>query len=218
MTKQPVTIVLADDHPVVRSGIRYTIDTRPEFRVVHEASDGRAALQYIRQSPPDVAILDIEMPELDGFKVAETVCHEDLPVRLIFMTMHSDEDTFNKAMDLGINGFVLKENATADILDAVQTVMEDKYYLSPSLSDYLIRRSSSRPRSTAPTNTIADLTPSERTILRLIADQKTTKSIAAELFISPKTVEKHRSNICTKLDIHGAYALIKFAFENKSRI
>jgi DNA-binding NarL/FixJ family response regulator len=216
--KQDVTILLADDHPVVRSGIRYTIDKRPGFQVVYEASDGRAALQFIRQKPPDVAILDIEMPELDGFGVAETVYHEKLPVRLIFMTMHSDEETFNKAMDLGINGFVLKENATADILDAVQTVMEEKYYLSPLLSDYLIRRSSMRPRSAVPTNTIADLTPSERTILRLIADQKTTKSIAAELFISPKTVEKHRSNICTKLDIHGAYALIKFAFEHKNRI
>ncbi|MFU8859721.1 MAG: LuxR C-terminal-related transcriptional regulator [Cyclonatronaceae bacterium] len=132
--------------------------------------------------------------------------------------MHSDEETFNKAMDLGINVFVLKENATADILDFVHAVMDEKYYLSPLLSDNLIRRSSMRPRSTVPTNTIADLTPSERTILRLIADQKITKSIAAELFISPKTVEKHRSNICTKLDIHGAYALLKFAFENKGRL
>ncbi|MCA1800905.1 MAG: response regulator transcription factor [Rhodothermaceae bacterium] len=222
MTKQPVTILLADDHPVVRSGIRYTIDTRPDYRVVHEVGDGRAALQFIRRSPPDVAILDIEMPELDGFGVAEKVYHEDLPVRLIFMTMHSDEDTFNKAMDLGINGFVLKENATADIVDALTAVMQGKYYLSPSLSDYLIRRSSPQNRdrqahSSSP-NAINDLTPSELKILRLIADHKTTKSIAAELFISPKTVEKHRSNICTKMDLHGAYALLKFAIENKKTL
>jgi DNA-binding NarL/FixJ family response regulator len=218
-----VTILLADDHPVVRSGIRYTIEQKSGYRVVSEAGNGIEALQWIRQSMPDVAIIDIEMPEMDGFAVAETVYHEDLPVRLIIMTMHNDEDTFNKAMDLGINGFVLKENATGDIMDAIVAVMQGKYYLSPSLSDYLIRRSSphNRDRKTQTStsnNTIASLTTSELKILRLIADQKTTKSIAAELFISPKTVEKHRSNICNKLDLHGAYALLKFAFENKKII
>lgn len=221
--ENPVTILLADDHPVVRSGIRFTIEQKPGYKVVHEAGNGAEALQWIRQSMPDVAILDIEMPEMDGFAVAQTVYLENLPVRLIFMTMHNDEDTFNKAMDLGMNGFVLKENATADIMDAVQTVMQGKYYLSPSLSDYLIRRSSPQIRdrkkqNSSPTHKLADLTTSELKILRLIADLKTTKSIAAELFISPKTVEKHRSNICTKLDIHGAYALLKFAFENKSQL
>jgi DNA-binding NarL/FixJ family response regulator len=223
MTTDPVSILLADDHPVVRSGIRYTIEQKSGYRVIHEAGNGKEALQWIRQSMPEVAILDVEMPEPDGFVVAETVYNEDLPVRIIIMTMHNDEDTFNKAMDLGINGFVLKENATGEIMDAIDAVMQGKYYLSPSLSDYLIRRSSPHIRDrnesiSSQNNTIADLTTSELKILRLIADQKTTKSIAAELFISPKTVEKHRSNICTKLDLHGAYALLKFAFENKKII
>lgn len=218
MTNRPVTVLIADDHPVVRKGIRYVIEERPGYNVVHEAGDGAAALEFIRKSLPDIAILDIEMPEMDGLAVAETVHKEELPVRLIIMTMHSDEMTFNKAMDLGINGFVLKENAVADIADAVQSVLDGKYYLSPTLSDYIVRRKTTPAHSTKSTTGIDDLTPSERNILKLIAEQKTTKTIAEELFISPKTVDKHRSNICTKLDLHGAYALLKFAFENKNRI
>jgi DNA-binding NarL/FixJ family response regulator len=218
MKNKTVTVLIADDHPVVRSGIRQVLSMIPQYQTVHEANDGTAAIEYIRRSKPDVAILDIEMPGLDGFEVAEIVRSEEYPVRLIFMTMHNDEQTFNKAMDLGINGFVLKENAVSDIVDAVRSVMEGKYYLSPTLSDYLVRRNTPPAHSLKTTTGIDTLTPSERNILRLIAEQKTTKTIAEELFISPKTVDKHRANICAKLDLHGAYALLKFAFENKNRI
>jgi DNA-binding NarL/FixJ family response regulator len=190
------------------------IEKYTDMKVVHEADNGDSALQLIRQSRPDIAIIDIEMPIMDGFAVARVAHDEDLPVNLIFMTMHKDEQTFNKAMDLGIKGFVLKENAVADIVSAVGLVMEGKYYISPSLSDYLMQRT--RPHATA-TSAVDNLTPAEKTIIRLIAEQKTTKTIARELFVSPKTVEKHRSNICTKLHLHGAYALLKFAMENKGQ-
>lgn len=216
MTPSPVTILIADDHPIVRSGLRTVLEKHPELKVVHEAENGDSALQLIRQSRPDVAILDIEMPVMDGFGVARSVQDEDLGVHLIFMTMHKDEQTFNKAMDLGVRGFILKENAVADIVSAIGLVMEGKHYISPSLSEYLMQRS--RPQAVIPSSTIDDLTSSEKNILKLIAEQKTTKTIADELFISPKTVEKHRSNICTKLNLHGAYALLKFAMENKGRV
>ncbi len=218
MTDKPVSILIADDHPVVRSGIRSVLDMSSEYRVVHEASDGADAIRLIRQSKPDIAILDIEMPERDGFAVAEYVKSEDMTVRIIFMTMHNDEQTFYKAMDLGIQGYVLKENAVADVADAVRSVMDGKYFISPTLSDHLMRRTSSSANSIQPVTIIDNLTPSERNILKLISEQKSTKAIADELFISPKTVEKHRSNICAKLDLHGAYALLKFAFENKKII
>jgi len=211
----PITILIADDHPIVRSGLRTVLEKHPGLKVLHEAENGDSALQLIRQSKPDVAILDIEMPVMDGFGVARAVQDEDLAVHLIFMTMHKDEQTFNKAMDIGIHGFVLKENAVADIVSAIHSVMEGKHYISPSLSQYLLHRTRPQPQAT---NTIADLTPAESNILKLIAEQKTTKTIADELFISPKTVEKHRSNICTKLNLHGAYALLKFAMENKGRV
>jgi len=121
-------------------------------------------------------------------------------------------------MDIGINGFVLKENAVIDIVDAVLSVLDGKYYLSPSLSDHLMRRTTGQKRLSGIEQALKGLTPTERKILKLIAHQKTTKTIAEELFISPKTIEKHRSNICTKLGLHGSYALLKFAFDHKDKI
>jgi len=213
MTEPCVTIIVADDHPVVRSGLRFVLERERDFRVLHEAQNGDVALQLIHQSHPDAVILDVEMPVMDGFAVARAVQEEDIPVNLIFMTMHSDERTFSKAMECGVRGFVLKENAVADIVRAVRMVMEGKYFISSSLSDHLMQRKQSA--STVQGVDMSVLTPTERTILGLIAEQKTTKTIADELFISPKTVEKHRSNICSKLNLRGAYALLKFALENK---
>jgi DNA-binding NarL/FixJ family response regulator len=215
MTERPITILIADDHPIVRSGLRAVLEKHPRMKVVHEAENGDSALQLIRQSQPDVAILDIEMPAMDGFAVARAVQDDAIAVNVIIMTMHNDEQTFNKAMDIGINGFVLKENAVADIVSAIHAVMDGKHYISPSLSEYLMQRA--RPPAPA-TSAIDQLTPAEKNIIRLVAEQKTTKTIADELFISPKTVEKHRSNICTKLNLHGAYALLKFAMEHKGRV
>lgn len=212
MTSLECSIIIADDHPIVRSGLRMVFDRAPGMRVIHEAGNGDIAIQFIRQAQPDVVILDVEMPVMDGFAVARQVREESLAVHIIFMTMHKDEQTFNKAMEAGISGYVLKENAVADILQAVEAVMQGRHYISPSLSDYLMRRSGHQPP--APSSLDA-LTPTERRILRLIGGQKTSKSIAEELFISPKTVEKHRSNICAKLNLRGAYALLKFAMENK---
>ena len=210
-----VTILIADDHPIVRSGLKLVFAREPSLKIIHEADNGETALQLIRQSKPDVAILDVEMPVLDGFAVAQKIMDEAPTVQCIFMTMHKDAQTFDRAMDIGVNGFVLKENAITDIVNAVRAVVEGKHYISPLLSDYLMQRTHSSIPAPA---TINDLTPAERNILKLIADQKTTKTIADELFISPKTVEKHRSNICSKLNLHGAYALLKFAIENKGRL
>lgn len=218
MLDQTISILIADDHPIVRRGICDIIHTFSDFKVVKETGDGKSALEFIRELKPDLALLDIEMPEMDGFTVAKLVREENLPVRLLFMTMHNDEDTFNKALDLGINGFLLKENAVNDIKNAVITVLDGKYYFSPSLSDYLMRRNTGQHASNLHDNLVETLTPTERKILKLIAEQKTTKTIAEELYNSPKTIEKHRSNICSKLDLHGSYALLKFAFDNKNRI
>jgi len=214
MTSQRHTILIADDHPVVRSGLRFVLEKDQAFTVLHEADNGDIALQLIRQSKPDVVILDVEMPVMDGFAVAKAVQAESLDTIIIIMTMHSDERTFNKAMEYDVRGFVLKENAVTDIVKAIRTVLEGRHFISPSLSEYLMRGK----QSTLSGVDLSVLTPTEQTILRLIADQKTTRTIADELFISPKTVEKHRSNICTKLNLHGAYALLKFAMENKGRV
>jgi DNA-binding NarL/FixJ family response regulator len=215
----PVSIIIADDHSVVRSGIKNIFGSDPGFQIVHEAGDGASAIQLMRTSKPDVAIIDIEMPEMNGFEIAEAVKNEDLQVRLIFMSMYSDEYTFNRAMDLGIHGFVLKDNAVNSVKDAVRSVMDGKYYICPVFSDYVLKRNPLRQYSSKlPAQSIKSLTPSEKVILGMIAEKKTTNTIAEELFISPKTVDKHRSNICAKLELHGAYALLKFALDTKNQI
>jgi DNA-binding NarL/FixJ family response regulator len=157
-SQNPITLLIADDHPIVRSGLRSVLEKSPGLKVIHEAENGDSALQLIRQSKPDVAIIDVEMPVMDGFAVARAVQDGAIGVNVIIMTMHKDEQTFNKAMDIGINGFVLKENAVADIVSAIHAVMEGRHYVSPSLSEYLMQRV----RPPAPvTSAIEALTPAE---------------------------------------------------------
>jgi DNA-binding NarL/FixJ family response regulator len=205
------SILIADDHPIVRSGLKQVLNSDADIAEVHETDNGESALQLIRQLHPSLAVLDVEMPRMDGLAVAEIVQREELPTHIVIMTMHDDENTLNRAMSNGVKGFVSKETGVTDILNAVKTVLNGKHYFSPTLVPLLIRRN----RNTEPTtpNKLDALTETEQKILSRIADQKTTNAIAAELFMSPKTVEKHRSNICQKLGLRGAYALLKFALQ-----
>jgi len=211
-------IVIADDHPIFRQGLRQLFANIAGMSVVSEASDGRAALTQIQQHHPHVAILDVSMPEMDGFQVARAVREQDLKVELIFLTMHKDEDTFNDALDLGILGYVLKDSAVTDLIGAVQSVLAGKYFISPALSGLLVDRRSRTATLERRKPGLKDLTPTERRILPLIADNRTSREIAEELFISVRTVENHRANICQKLELHGAHALLKFALEHKSEL
>jgi len=211
-------IVIADDHPIVRGGLRQFIDAEPRFKVVAEASDGEEAVQRIHELHPEIAILDIDMPKLDGFGVAREIQKSKLPVEIIFLTIHSAEDLFNEAMDLGAKGYLLKESAVSEIVDSVRAVAAGKHYLSPAISSYLIRRSAKAGDLVKQKTGLNTLTPAERRILQLIAGDKSSKEIADELFINYRTVENHRNNICQKLDIHGHNALLKFALQHKSQL
>jgi DNA-binding NarL/FixJ family response regulator len=125
---------------VFRKGLRDIIEADGRFRILHEAGDGREALEFLRQSSPVIAVLDVDMPELNGIEVARCVCKEQLPVDVIFLTMYKEETMFNRAMDLGIRGYVLKENAVTDILACLRAVADGHVYVSPLLSEYLVRR------------------------------------------------------------------------------
>ena len=213
-----ITILIADDHPIFRRGLRQIIELESGLNVVGEADDGEAAYEKIRQLGPDVIILDVNMPKVDGFELARMIRDRNLQVAVIFLTMYRDEEMFNEALDLGARGYVLKSSALTDIVDCVRAVASGQHYISPALSSFLLNR---RDRSTSFARSkpsIRDLTPTELRILRLIAESKTSKEIAAELFISYRTVENHRANICQKLDLHGSNALVKFALEHKSAI
>ncbi|MDE3057339.1 MAG: response regulator transcription factor [Bacteroidota bacterium] len=210
-------ILIADDHALVRRGLRQVLETRPSIRVI-EAENGEEALHMIRQEKPQVALLDIEMPKMTGFDVAVRVQNESLPVTLVFLTMFKEEHVFNKAMDVGVKGYVLKENTIAEILQCIQAVTAGKYYLSPSISDFLVRRNAKLVTPASDATGVGLLTPAERNLLKLLAEMKTNQQIADALHISIKTVHNHRNNICDKLGLQGAHALLKFAVEHVSQL
>jgi DNA-binding NarL/FixJ family response regulator len=216
--EKEVTLLIADDHPIFRQGLRQLVDSVKGMSVICEAADGRTALTEIEGQKPDVAVLDVNMPEMDGLAVARAVLAKKLPVELIFLTMYKDEELFNEALDIGVKAYVLKDSAVTDLIGAVRAVLAGKNFISPDLSTHLVKRGS---RATALVRSkpgLKDLTPSERRILPLIADNKTSREIADELFISVRTVENHRANICQKLELHGAHALLKFALEHRSEL
>ncbi len=209
-----LTIVIADDHSLVRKGLRQVLETQPTYTVI-EAADGVEAIGLIRIHKPSIALLDIEMPKMTGFDVAQRVIAEGLATALVFLTMFKDEQVFNKAMDLGVKGYVLKENTIAEVLQCVQAVSAGKYYLSPVISEFLIKRNDKR--SAPDSSGINLLTPTERTVAKLVAELKSNKEIATILNISIKTVQNHRNNICDKLGLNGTHALLRFATENITR-
>ncbi len=211
-----VRILLADDHPVFRQGLQQIIKNNKKFEIIAEAATGDDALEKFRNLKPDILILDIDMPGLNGLEVAEIAQRESLPGRVVILTMYKEEDMFYKAVDYGIYGYVLKESAVTDIIDSINSVASGKYYISPAISGFLVKHSDKKRRFDEQHPAITRLTPMERKILRLISRMKTSKDIAIELSISHRTVENHRMNICNKLEIHGSHALLKFALENKT--
>jgi len=213
-----ITLIIADDHPIVRQGLRQAIEADAALKVLTEASDGRAALEAIEKYQPQVAVLDIDMPLMDGVAVARAVREKKLNVEMVFLTIQRDEDMVNEAVNLGVKGYVLKDSALTDIVSCIKSVAGGQHYASSALTSYLVKRSSRAAALTEEKTGIKDLTPTERRVLKLIAEYKTSKEIAEELFISYRTVETHRANICQKLDLRGSHVLIKFALAHKSEL
>jgi DNA-binding NarL/FixJ family response regulator len=213
-----IKVLIVDDHPLFRQALRQMVSTDSRFELIGEAGDGETALRLILEKKPDVAVLDVDVPRLSGLEIASKLQGKRSPTRLVILTMHKEEEIFNRAVDMGVKGFVLKENAVEDILKALVTVSEGEHYLSPSISGYLVRRHIRAETLAAKKPGLEDLTKAERRILKFIAEKKTSKEIATELFISPRTVEAHRANICTKLELHGSHSLLQFALENRSAL
>jgi DNA-binding NarL/FixJ family response regulator len=211
-----INIILADDHPFIRQGLRATIEREPRLKVLAEAGDGRTALALIQSLRPQVAILDIDMPEMDGFSVARQVRQQKLPVEIIFLSIHREEEFLNRALELDAKGYVTKDSAVTDIITGIRAVADGQHYVSPALASILVaqRRQTAAPRREG----LASLSPTERQVLKLIAEYKTSKEIAEMLGISPLTVKTHRQNICLKLDVQGNHGLMKFALEHQAEL
>jgi DNA-binding NarL/FixJ family response regulator len=215
---KPLSILVADDHPLFRQGLRQTIETEPAFRVSREVGDGYPALEAIRELKPDLCILDVNMPAMDGLTVVRQMQAQHLRTKVIILTMYKEKDLLNTAIDLGVKAYVLKESAVTDILDAIRAILAGHHYISPGLSEFLFARQAGAESLRQERPGLERLTRTEHHILQLIAQDRTSKEIADELSLSPRTVENHRTNICAKLDVHGIHSLVKFAYANKSRL
>ena len=211
---EEIKLIMADDHPIFREGLRQIIEKDSRIKIIGEADNGQKALELIEEKIPDIALLDIDMPKLTGLEVLKKV--SGTSVKIIFLTMYSEEDIFDEAMGLGVKGYVLKDSAVNDILECILSVSEGNYFISPSMSNLLLRRRKKMTDLRKSNPMLDSLTPTEKKILRFISQNKTSREIADVLFLSHRTIENHRTNISNKLNLKGSHSLIKFAIENKS--
>lgn len=209
-----IRLVIADDHPLLLKGLELTLRTEEDLEIVGTADDGYSAFQKIIELKPDIGILDYEMPGMNGVEVLEKLNAKGSGTKIIFLTIHQGKETFLRAVENGAAGYLLKDTIEDEIVDAVRKVNDGEYYMSPVLSGYLVQRKG-RNKSE---NKIKNLTISEIKVLKMVAANKTTQEIADELFISARTVDRHRSNICKKLNISGHNALIRYVLENRETI
>lgn len=213
--KRELRIFIADDHPVFRAGLKVLIEKDAQMKIIGEANDGSEALEKVLQSEADIAVLDIDMPGSDGFEVAQKMRENDLPTEIIFLTMHKDEHFLNKALELNVKGYLIKESAVTDIISCIKNVAAGRVFISPAISGLLLKRARQTEKTKDAAGHLESLTPTERRILALIAEYKTSREIADALFVSFRTIENHRANIARKLNIKGNHALIKYAVENR---
>ena len=201
-----IKIFIADDHPLFLKGLKDTLSEEVDFDLLGSAINGQEALKKIIDLQPDIATLDLDMPLMNGIEVAKILLKEHKNIKIIILSMHKDPDIIRAAMALGIHGYVFKDDAVNDLVSAIKAINEGKNYISVDAA-----KKSFFTKDTH--ELIGDLTKMEKVILREIALQKTTKNIADEHFISIKTVENHRANICKKLNLTGNNSLLKFAIK-----
>ncbi|MBI5216459.1 MAG: response regulator transcription factor [Ignavibacteriae bacterium] len=213
-----ITIVIADDHPMFRAGVRQAIESDESLHLIGEAGTGAEALRLIRDRMPQVALLDMRMPEMTGLAVAKELLKSNSTVEIMFLTMHDEEEWFEKAMEVGVKGYLLKDSLPSDILQGIHAVAKGRYYISPKLSGAMMQRKQESKSLTEEFPDIEKLTEMERTVLRLVGESKSSKEIADELFISSRTVDNHRFHIAEKLGIKGRYKLLRFAMENRKML
>jgi DNA-binding NarL/FixJ family response regulator len=210
VTPLKTRILLADDHALVRRGLRLVLEGEPDMEVVGEAGDGAAAIQLALETPADLAILDISMPRMTGLQAVAEIRRRKPELRCLMLSMHENERYLYEALKAGAAGYVLKSVADRDLVNAVRAAMRGEPFLYPGAMTPLIEEYLRQARD-EPTIREDPLTPREREVLKLIAESRSTKQIAAELVISDKTVERHRENILDKLGMHDRVELTRYA-------
>ena len=210
-----IRILLADDHTVVRKGLCLLLESHPGFKVIAEASNGREAVALAEAHKPDVAVLDIAMPLLNGIEAARQISEKLPQTALVFLSMHSDEGYVLKALKSGAKAYLLKDSAEYDLINAIQAVSEGKAFFSPAISKMLVEDYIREIRARGVEDTYELLTSREREILQLLAEGKSNKDIAGLLNLSLHTVETHRRNLQEKLNLHSFAELILYAVRKR---
>lgn len=205
-----IRVLLADDHKIVRDGLRTLLEKHPEIKVVAEAEDGRSAVQLAKKLLPQIVIIDIAMPDLNGIEATRQIIDDHPDVKVIALSMHSDRRFVSEMLNAGAQAYLLKDCAFEELVTAIRTVVSNKIYLSPGIAGIVIENFV-RHASKTESSVFSVLSDREREVLQLMAEGNTTKEIAAYLNVSIKTVETHRVNIMTKLDIHSVAELTKYA-------
>jgi DNA-binding NarL/FixJ family response regulator len=205
-----VRILIADDHKILREGLRSLLEKQSTFAVVAEAEDGLTAFEGVKKHKPDIAILDIGMPGLNGIEVTRKIRSETTETRVIALSMHADRRFVMGVLEAGANGYLLKDSAFAELVTAVMAVAKGKMYLSPSIAETVIKSSLEKLDRGKQASSVL-LSGREREVLQMIAEGKSTKEISFKLFVSTKTVETHRKQIMDKLNIHTVAGLTKYA-------
>ena len=213
-----IRVLLADDHPVYRDGLRLMLESGEGIEVVAEASHGREAVKLAAQTKPDVALLDINMPDMSGTDVAKAIRDSKLGCAIMFVTMEKSNAILQQAIDIGVDGYLHKNSGAEEIIEAVQTVARGEKHYSPAIAELMMGMIQANRSMTQDTEGIGSLTPAERKVLRLVASDRTSKEIATELGVSVRTIDSHRSRITRKLGLSGAHSLVKFAFEHRDEL
>lgn len=208
-----IHVIIAEDHIMVRDGIRALLERSGDIHVMGEASNGQEAVDMVQGLNPDVLIMDIMMPRLNGIQAAENIRHLKLPTNILLLTMYADNELVHQALQCGVRGYVLKSSVSDELLQAVHAVANGKKYLSGSISE-IVTESAIRPQNSGYSDdTLSSLSPREKEILQLIAEEHTSSEIARLLFISEKTVEKHRAKLMEKLNVRNIAGLVRMALK-----
>jgi len=210
-----IRVIIADDHHLVRRGIRSLLDNAGDIQVIGEADNGQAAIDLVRSVKPEVVVMDIAMPRMDGAQATEQIMSLDLPTQVVILSMHSDATLAQQLLRLGVKGYLLKESIAEELPIAIRAASQGQVYLSPAISQPVLSTLMMPQPEEVPESPAELLTPREREVLQLIAEGHTNNAIAETLSISVKTVEKHRSNLMSKLNVHDLPTLIRKAIQYK---
>jgi two-component system response regulator NreC len=204
-----IKVLIADDHAIVRAGLRALINDEPDMELVGEAAGGYEAIVLVEQTRPDVLVLDLSMPDLDGISVTNNVKPEFPGLHILILTLHEDEALLKEAIKAGATGYILKRAAEAELIAAIRTILRGELFIDPSMVRVLLGES--RQPIAQPVTAVEDLTPREIEILKLIVEGYTNRQIGERLTISIRTVEGHRANISDKLGLHSRVELVRYA-------